>query len=269
MAKQPPRCEKTRAAKCKTAMRNLPGRFAFKQSLGRALRHLRLERRCLACSAVFREPDLDILFCRACAEAMPRRKKGYCPCCGELAAWPELPLALCAHCLKEAPPWQGFIFHGPHEGLLRNMLINLKFGDRPLFGHVLGSLLATHPGLGALRVEAVVPVPLHLTRLAARGYNQAQEIARPLARMLRLPLAPGLLSRTRATPPQTGANRACRKRNITKAFAAAPGAKGKELMLVDDTITTGATLIEAARALLDGGAASVSVAVVSRTPRHY
>jgi ComF family protein len=200
---------------------------------------------------------------------MPRKQRGFCPGCGEPAAWPELPLALCAHCLKEPPLWRDFIFHGPHEGLLRKLLITLKFHRHPFIGHALGTLLATHPEFAALTADAVIPVPLHPSRLTWRGYNQAQEIARPVARHLRLPLAPDLLLRILPTEPQTNFSRNERKKNIRNAFAAREAVRGMRVLLVDDTLTTGATLTAAAKALLTSGASSVSVAVVSRTSSHY
>ena len=199
---------------------------------------------------------------------MPRKQRGFCPGCGEPAAWPELPPVLCAHCLDEPPLWQDFIFHGPYEGLLRNLLIGLKFRNKPFLGHALGTLLATHPGFAALNADMVIPVPLHPSRLARRGYNQAQEIARPLARHLTLPLMPNLLGRTLPTAPQTSASRNERKKNIRNAFTAREAVRGAHVLLVDDTLTTGATIAAATRTLLASGAGGISVAVVGRTALH-
>ena len=234
----------------------------------RILHDLGRERRCLACTAIFRGEKAETLFCPACTATMPRKQRGFCPGCGEPAAWPELPLASCAHCLKEPPLWQDFIFHGPHEGLLRKLLITLKFHQQPFLGHALGTLLATHPEFATLAADAVIPVPLHSSRLTRRGYNQAQEIARPVARHLRLPLTPDLLFRVLPTTPQTNFSRKERKKNIQNAFAAQEAVRGMRVLLVDDTLTTGATLTAATQALLASGAGSVSVAVVSRTPSH-
>ena len=232
------------------------------------LRCLGRERRCLACTLIFQDEEANTLFCPDCVVAMPRKQRGFCPSCGEPAAWPELPLALCAYCLDEPPLWRDFIFHGPYEGLLRTLLITLKFRDRPFLGHALGTLLATHPGFTALTADTVIPVPLHPSRLARRGYNQAQEIARPLARYLQLPLEPDMLSRVLPTAPQTSGSRNERKRNIRDAFAAREAVRGMHVLLVDDTLTTGATIAAATRGLLANGAKSVSVAVVGRTLLH-
>lgn len=244
--------------------------FTVLRRAGQGFRELFGERRCPVCGAVF-SPGRDYpehMICPACLELLPRRQKGHCPLCGEPAAWETLPKAPCMRCLEQAPPWSGFVFHGLHQGLLRQLLLRLKFGDQVCLGRVLGTLLAEHPGLAALSVDLIAPVPLHAARLRERGFNQAQALAEPLARRLGLPPATGLLERVRATEAQTGADRAMRQRNLRRAFAASETARGKHILLVDDTMTTGATLAEAARALLDAGAASVSAAVVSRTARH-
>jgi predicted amidophosphoribosyltransferase len=115
----------------------------------------------------------------------------------------------------------------------------------------------------------VVPVPLHWRRRLARGYNQAERIARPLARRLGLPCV-GALRRRRPTPPQTALARRQRRRSVADAFA--PVARhrgalaGRRVLLVDDVVTTGATLEAAARCLRRAGAAVVVAVAVARTP---
>ena len=239
------------------------------------------ERRCVACTRVFLPEGIQkyaegssrkgtdaahSLFCPDCTCELTRRSAGFCPCCGELAAWPQLPVAPCMRCLQKPPLWRGFIFHGTHEGLLRHLLLRLKFGSQSILAHALGSLLAQHPALPGLPADMIIPVPLHPRRLAQRGYNQALELARPLARSLDVPLAAHLLRRSRATLPQTGKTRQARMANTQDAFSAGPEVRGKHILLVDDTVTTGATLTAATRSLLAAGAASASVAAISRTP---
>lgn len=148
------------------------------------------------------------------------------------------------------------------------MLLALKFKDAVQIGHYLGSILAYHPLLHTLPVDSVVPIPLHAKRLAARGYNQSMEIARPVATHLGIALQPELLLRVRSTAPQSGYSLKERQENIFGAFSCSAEAKGRRILLVDDTFTTGSTVEAAARALKQAGAASLSVAVVSRTPRH-
>lgn len=228
------------------------------------------ERRCIACSSVYAAPDSSgpaVLFCPACLPDLRPRKRGYCPRCGELAAWPELPLALCLRCSQEPPAWDHFVFHGPYHGLLRQLLLRLKFGQEVILGHALGLLLAERLVLTHLLADAVIPLPLHRERLGRRGYNQALEIARPLAAALHCPLRPLLLRRTRATTPQSGLSLSDRKKNLLQAFTTAGDIRDKSLLLVDDTFTTGATVTAATVALKQAGAAKITVAVVSRTAK--
>ena len=149
------------------------------------------------------------------------------------------------------------------------MLLALKFGGQVGLGCVLGSILAGHPGFNAISPDTLIPIPLHKQRLKERGYNQALEIARPLAKKMRIPLQMNLLTRIRNTPPQSGLTTAHRQRNILQAFQCCQKTQGRHILLVDDTFTTGATLEAASAALLHAGAARVSVAVISRTPRRY
>ncbi|MDL2216633.1 ComF family protein [Desulfovibrio sp. OttesenSCG-928-M14] len=228
------------------------------------------ERRCLVCSALIAPMQRKaVSLCPVCTGAMPRREKGLCPLCGEAAAWPDLPLAPCGRCLRAAPPWSAFVCHGPHEGLLRHLLIRLKFGGQIHLGPLLGALLAAHPLCVNLQPDLITPIPLHPKRLNERGYNQAQLLARPLAAALQRPLAPQLLQRVKESAPQTGADRETRLRNLHRVFAADNKVCGKHILLVDDTMTTGATLAEATSCLLAAGANQVSVAVVSRTTRYW
>ena len=109
-------------------------------------------------------------------------------------------------------------------------------------------------------------MPLSTRRLRTRGFNQALELARPLASQLRLPLHRGLLQRVRATDPQSGLTRTDRRRNVRGAFRADPRLRGQRLIVVDDVMTTGATLDALARCLKKQGAVEVGALVVARTP---
>ena len=113
--------------------------------------------------------------------------------------------------------------------------------------------------------DLVVPIPLHPRRLRARGFNPACELARAIARPARLRLAPGALARLRDTPSQTGLERAARRRNVRGAFRAR-GPVPPRIWLVDDVVTTGSTLAEAARALRRAGARRVVGVCAARTP---
>jgi ComF family protein len=149
---------------------------------------------------------------------------------------------------------------------LDRLVPRLKFHNDLAAGRLLSGLMAE--GLAALpRPAALVPVPLHDGRLGRRGYDQALELAAPLAQRLGIPLLADALLRTRATSPQSELDAAARQRNLRCAFAVRvhaplPG----HVVLVDDVMTTGATLVAAARTLLRAGVARVDAWFCARVP---
>jgi ComF family protein len=157
---------------------------------------------------------------------------------------------------------------GEYDGLLRKVVLRLKNRRGEALAELLGQCWAERETtrFGALRADAVVPVPLHFWRRMGRGYNQSEALSRGLARRLGLPCEAGWLQRVRHTPRQTGQSAAGRLKNVRGAFALGPRAQvaGRCLLLVDDVMTTGATASEAARVLRANGARHVAVAVLAR-----
>ena len=192
---------------------------------------------------------------------------GYCPLCGEPAAFTFSTPVPCAVCLRDAPPWGAFRFYGIYEGLLRQLILRAKFLPDATMARALGELaLPVCRELPAC--DALVPMPQHPVKLRRRGCNQCQEMARPLARGLGLPLMPQYLRRTVLTRPQTQLRRKARRADLSASFAADPDVRGKKILLMDDTMTTGTSLCYGTRCLLQAGAAVVCVAVVARTTLH-
>ena len=150
----------------------------------------------------------------------------------------------------------------------RTLVHRLKYADRLDTALALGAMMARAGHELARESDVVVPVPLHRLRLWSRRYNQAMELARPVAAAHRLPVEPGLLLRVKRTQPQVGLSRNQRGDNLQGAFRvpepARPALQGRRVLLVDDVITTGATANAAARALLRAGAASVDVLAFAR-----
>ncbi len=204
--------------------------------------------------------------CDACRTRFaPLRPR--CPRC----ALPSPDGAVCGSCLRAPPPWSTCVAAVDYGFPWDRLLSRLKFDQRPDLGAPLAGLLAH--ALAALPVErgvVVTAVPLSTARLAERGYNQAWELARRVARALRLHADPRLLLRCRDTPHQVGLGRGERERNLRQALLATPertaAIHGGTFALVDDVMTTGVTAQAATNALLAAGAASVSVWVVARTP---
>lgn len=150
----------------------------------------------------------------------------------------------------------------------RELVLKLKHADRTDLAGLFARWLL-RSGVDLLEeAEAVVPVPVHRTRMLTRRYNQAAEIARPLARMAGLAYLPDALIRKRETDSQGGKSASGRRRNVAAAFAVPETRRhrivGRRIVLIDDVLTTGATAEGCARALLAAGAASVTLSVVAR-----
>ncbi len=219
--------------------------------------------------------------CVSCAALLGPRQAGHCSLCGQIFPNPDLSPAPCADCLRQPPPWSAFYFYAVYERLARDLFTAFKFhGDLPA-GRLLASLLSLRvapllaadlAGEGALardgggaKAPLLVPVPVHKKRLQERGFNQSLLLAGPLAKTLGLPLSPRILWRTRLDPPQSSLDRKARLLGPKGAFGAHDLVSGRRIVLLDDIMTTGATLREATRTLLAQGAADVSIVVLART----
>lgn len=201
------------------------------------------------------------LLCPGCHGDLPRLGTA-CERCGE-----PLPVAgVCGHCLHTPPPFDSTRALFRYAPPVSELVLRFKFQGALHLAELLGGLLAEHLAAAEPRPELVIPVPLHPTRLAARGYNQALELGRPLARALGLPLAPALCRRVRDTAAQSNLDPDRRRRNVRGAFAV-NGPVPARVAILDDVITTGATLTELARVLRRAGAHHVEAWALARTVR--
>ncbi|WP_024891982.1 ComF family protein [Luteimonas huabeiensis] len=217
--------------------------------------------RCPLC----REPAAGDGLCAPCARALPWLGPA-CPRCAAPLAPGDGTGPACGACLRRPPPF-GLALAAFRYGFpLDRLLPRFKFHRDLACGRLLAQWML--PACAqAPRPDALVPLPLHPARLRERGYDQALELARPLARGLALPLRADLLRRVRATAPQSRLDAPARRRNVRGAFrAAGTGAMPRHVALVDDVMTTGATLAEAARALRRAGADRVDAWVCARVP---
>ena len=207
--------------------------------------------RCAACG----EPVEEGPFCPICADAVEPVPSG-CSRCGLPG-----PDATCGACLAHPPTFDGARAAGLFGGPLADAIHALKYRGRPVLARPLGAWLASRVPLppGA----AVVSVPLGRRRRRRRGYDQAALLAAALAREAGAPRLRAALERVRETAPQVGRDRDARARNVRGAFAAR-GVAGRDLVLVDDVVTTGATADACARALRAAGARSVTVVSLAR-----
>lgn len=176
----------------------------------------------------------------------------------------------CATCLRDPPAFDRTLTAADYDAPIDRLVLAMKYDGRldiaQLCVSALTPLLQEETGLPDL----LCPVPLGRRRLCERGYNQALEIARPLSRTLRVRLEARLLERNRDTGTQAGLPAALRRANVKGAFAIAPGveklARDLHVGVVDDVMTTGATLDEIASTLKQAGAAKVTNIVFARTP---
>ncbi len=174
--------------------------------------------------------------------------------------------SVCGRCLREPPHYDATLALADYAPPVDGMVIALKFGHRLELARVFGELLAQRLGERLPREALLAPVPLAFERHAERGFNQAREIARIVARRLALPLAAELLARVKHGVPQEKLTLAARRRNVRGAFAVRADVRGRTVVVVDDVMTSGATLDEVAAALKRAGAARVLNLVVARTP---
>jgi ComF family protein len=195
------------------------------------------------------------------------------PRCGRCALEVPRGVALCGACSVEPPPFDAALAAVGYGAPWDRLVTAFKFHDAldlaPTFADLLAEAHAATPQSAA--PSLLVPVPLSPRRLRERGYNQAWELARRLARRLHAPADPRLLLRVRDTPHQLALAPDRRAANVRGAFAIEPlrldAVRGRHITVVDDVMTTTATAAEVARVLRGAGAARVDVWVLARTPR--
>lgn len=226
---------------------------------GRRLAAALLPQDCFLCGAA----SGDELLCGPCGKDLPRLPALRCPVC-------SLPTPLgdtCGACLKQPPHFDAtqacFYYDFPVDRLIQA----LKYQHRLAVSGYLARALRDASPLPSAGADVVLALPLSAPRLRQRGFNQALEIARPLARHLGLPLLLDGYARVIDTAPQTGLPWPERHRNIRGAFQCSLDLSGKRVIVIDDVMTTGATLDEFARILKRQGAATVINWVAARTPR--
>lgn len=178
---------------------------------------------------------------------------------------------LCGECSSSPPRFSAARSALVYEGVTASMIHELKYGGKTVRRRVLADLVMEFLGdeLKTWGVDLVLPVPLHPRRLRTRGFNQALLLAEVMAGRLSLPLERSLLERVRETPSQTSLSRDERLRGLRGAFAVSRPSRveGRTVLVVDDVMTTGATLNECAALLFSAGAREVYAVSVARTVR--
>jgi ComF family protein len=208
---------------------------------------------CLLCGA---ETGQELL-CAACVAELPALPAS-CPRC----ALPSPGAAVCGSCLNRLPHFDATLALWRYEFPCDRLVQALKYRARLALAGFFARSLASRP---MPKVDLIVPMPLHPQRLAERGFNQALEIARGLARHLGTPIEPHGVLRVKHTPPQTDLPHEERAKNVRGAFLCRLDLSGARVAVLDDVMTTGATLNELARVLKRAGAARVENLVIARS----
>ena len=199
--------------------------------------------------------------CDGCAGDLPLNTT-CCPIC----AVPALHAGPCARCLHRPPPFLTASCPFLYDGGIRYLVTLAKFNGSLMAVHALGALLAAHLSqeVGGLP-RSIIPVPLHRARLRQRGFNQALELARIVGKSLDLPVRSDLCHRVRNTRPQSELMDARQRvRNVRGAFAVREGAP-PSVAIVDDVMTTGATIEEMSRTLRRSGVRDIAIWACCRT----
>lgn len=236
------------------------GRHSRRGSVIRRMADALLPQDCLLCGAAA-DPDL---LCDACDDSLPRLPASRCPVC----ALPTPDNATCGACLKKTPHFDAtlacFRYAFPVDRLVQALKYHHRLAVAGFFAETLSMTARQGFAPHAERIDLVLALPLAPRRLRERGFNQALEIARPLTRKLGLPLALSDVTHVLDNASQASLPWKERQRNIRGAFECARDLEGKSIVVIDDVMTTGATLDEFARTLKKHGAARVSNWVVAR-----
>lgn len=234
------------------------------------------ELRCASCLRPFSPATLEpglataLPVCPECRLRLAPYMGARCPHCGlpfpSFSTAGNAAAAPCGDCQSERPPWRAFAYHGLYKGALRELILRFKFGGELALTRPLAAWL--EDAARCLPVpDAMLALPQHPAHLRRRGFNQAHELARGLHHVTAIPLRADILIRKRDSAPQASLNARERARNVRDVFGAGAHVQGMRLWLIDDVMTTGSTLKEATRTLLEAGAAEVCALTVARTPR--
>lgn len=221
---------------------------------------------CPACAELI--PPGNRIFCSTCRGKISFITGSLCPVCG--IPFPDSPAGshICGNCLTNTPCYTQARGVAVFETVIMDTIHKFKYGRNISVGNTLGSFMAdfSFPDFDFSEYSLLVPVPLHIKKLRERGFNQSLLLAKKIGEKYKLPVNFSLLKRCKFTLTQTGLNKAEREKNIKGAFEIADKKKvaGKDIILIDDVYTTGATINECARVLLKAGAQKVAVLTLAR-----
>ena len=216
-----------------------------------------------------REPlGAGVGLCAGCWSKLSQIEKPYCARLGIPFLYDPGPGLLSMEAMANPPAYQRARAAVRYDEVARSLVLAFKYADRLDLAPMMGAWMARAGSELLAGADALMPVPLHWRRLWARRFNQAAALAKAISQHSGVPVLPDVLKRVRATPQQVGLSKTERASNVQGAFRVPDGhkatVKGRRIVLVDDVLTSGATVDTCARALLRAGAAQVDVLVFAR-----
>ena len=212
---------------------------------------------CFLCGAMSRNG----IWCSNCDKDLPYLTMPRCPVC----ALPTLNGEICGHCLQHPPHFDRTVAAFSYTFPINKLVLALKHGQQLVLVNSLANKLAQQI---SVRPDSLIAMPLHPARLRERSFNQSLELARRAGRQMNIPLLLNACQRMRDTPPQTTLSGKARSKNMRGAFGCKQDLMGQHVAVVDDVMTSGASINEVARALRTAGAHEVSAWVIARTLPH-
>ncbi len=227
----------------------------------RQLTNWLLPQNCISCQCSLNSAQTET-YCDDCIAKLPYLESS-CPRCGQPFTGDS---DYCGKCLSQSPTFDACFCPFAYEEPISDDICRLKYGEQPRTAIRLARLFARELNESNIDLpEALIPVPMHPTKLRKRGFNQSTELAKQLGKLLDIPLASHILSKQIATPRQATQTLFQRKTNLKGAFKIHGPADFKHLAIVDDVVTTGATAEEIAKILKKNGVDYVQVWGITRT----
>jgi len=219
---------------------------------------------CLACKSKLANSSIDELVCQSCWGKIKRNLPPFCHSCGRRLEKQNFSKNICPVCLKQKLHFDRAFSPCVYEGVIKELIHAFKYSNKDYLGFTLSRLMTEfikEYNVPIDFMDLIVPIPLHNTRFREREFNQAEILSKYIASEFKKAFAPGALLRHRNTKTQTGLEINQRRLNVSGSFSITNPAdiKGKNILLVDDVLTTGSTSSEAALALKNSGANIVFV----------
>lgn len=214
--------------------------------------------RCVLCAG----PSKRIIdLCEDCEKELPIIAQA-CHRCGRLLSVEDIQGLCCGECLQNSPPFDVTVALFQYQKPVTRLITAFKFHNQLVYAQVLGLLMAKQLQkfyADCEKPEIIIPVPLHRRRLQERGYNQALELARPIAKRLNIPVDTKICRRIINTEPQIALPASDRKNNLRQAFSMQASRRYRSVAIIDDVMTTGSTVAELCRTIKQTGVNRVDV----------